>query len=65
MVILNTNCTEGGGGVVQRQCDLPGQGAAELLLLSALLVREGYSDDSLHGAGEEDEVCGGGVLVES
>ena len=48
----------GGGGVVQRQRDLPGQGAAELLLLSTLFVREGYPDDTLHGAGEEDGVCG-------
>ena len=25
-------------------------------------LSEGYSDDSLHGAGEEDEVCGGGDM---
>lgn len=55
----------GGGGVVQRQCDIPGQGAAELLLLSALFVREGYSDDPVHGAGPEDGVCGRGDLTKT
>lgn len=54
---------EGVGGVVQRQRDLPGQGAVELLLLSALFVREGYPDDPLHGAGPEDGVCGGGDMT--
>ena len=39
--------------MVQRQCDIPGQGAAELLLLSALFVCEGYPDDTVHGAGAE------------
>lgn len=48
--------------MVQRQCDLPGQGALELLLLSALFVREGYPDDSVHRAGEEDDVCGRGDI---
>ncbi len=36
---------------------------AELLLLSELFVCQGYSDDLLHGAGEEDGVCGGEDLV--
>ena len=27
--------------------------------LQALLVHQGYTDDSLYGAGEEDGVCGG------
>ena len=35
----------------------------ELLLLSALFFCEGYSDDFLHCAWEEDEVCGGGDLI--
>lgn len=49
--------------MVQRQRDLPGQGAAELLLLQALLVCEGYPDETLHRAGEEDGVCGGGDIA--
>jgi hypothetical protein len=34
-----------------------------LLLLSALFVCQGYSDDILHGAGEEDGVCGGESMI--
>lgn len=49
--------------MAQRQCDLPGQDAAELLSLSTLFVREGYPDDSVHRAREEDEVCGGGDMM--
>ena len=49
--------------MVQRQRDLPRQGAAQLLLLSALFVCEGHPDDFLHGTGPEDEVRGGGDLV--
>ena len=48
--------------MVQRQRDLPGQGEVELLLLSALFVCVGYSDDPVHGAGEEDGLCGGGDM---
>ena len=33
-----------------------------MLLLSALFFCEGYTDDTLYGAGEEDEVCGGGDI---
>ena len=36
----------------------PGQGSAELLLLSVLLFREGHPDNPLHSVGGEDEVCG-------
>jgi len=36
-----------------------------LLLLSALFLREGYPDDPLHGAREEDGVCGGEDLREN
>ncbi len=39
------------------------QGAAELLLLSALFLHQGYPDDLLYCAGEEDGVCGGNHLV--
>ena len=49
--------------MVQRQRDLPGQGTTELLLLSALFLYQGHSDDTLYGAGEEDEVCRGRDLM--
>lgn len=35
------------------------------LLLSALFFCEGYSDDFVYGAGEEDGVCGGGDLTKT
>lgn len=35
------------------------------LLLSVLFFCEGYSDDSVHGAGEEDGVCRGGDLTKT
>ena len=35
-----------------------------MLLLSELFFRQGYSDDLLHGAGEEDGVCWGSDLKE-
>ena len=34
-----------------------------MLLLQALFVCEGYTDDTLYGAGEEDGVCGGGDMI--
>lgn len=34
----------------------------QLLLLSPLFFHQRYSDDILHGAGEEDGVCGGGDI---
>ena len=34
-----------------------------MLLLQALFVCEGYTDDFLYGAGEEDGVCGGGDMI--
>lgn len=37
--------------------------AAELPLLQTLFVCEGYSDDPVHGTGEEDGVCGGGDMI--
>lgn len=49
--------------MVQRQSDLPGQGAAELLLLPALFLRKRHSGDPLHSAGTEDGVCGGRDLM--
>ena len=48
---------------IQRHGHLSRQGAAELLLLSALFLREGYPNDPLHGARPEDGVCGGEDLV--
>ena len=38
-------------------------GETELLLLSALFFHQGYTDDTVYCAGEEDEVCGGGNLM--
>lgn len=49
-------------GIADRGAGICRQGALELLLLSALFFREGYPDDSLHGAGKEDGVCGGSDL---
>ena len=34
-----------------------------MLLLQALFFCEGYTDGTLYGAGEEDEVCGGGDMI--
>lgn len=47
---------------IQRQRDLSRQSAPVLLLLSPLLVLEGYRNDICHGTGVQSEVCGrGGV----